>query len=424
MLKRFLTKSHHCTSAINLLLTSPLSLINNKFILLGFISLTLTACGKEDVEVKPPAPAVSVYSIKSQAVGGYREFVARTEAFKEANLRARVEGELIERHFKEGSFVEKGQVLLRIDPAAYQAALSSAKADLSSRVSGEENAKRNLKRAHELINDGYISQSDFDRLTTEESQAASAVKAAQAALEKAELDLSYTTIRAPFTGRIGKVNYNVGNIVSPASNTLATLIITDPIFVSFQLEESLYISYQQSHQGANKSDSFEFDISLRLPNGSPYPEKGTLDFTDTSISQGMGTVGLRTLFPNPENIILPGLFVTLILDSQKKEEMALIPQAAVQENQQGKFVLIVDSSNKVVQRHVTLGRRINAMWVVEKGVDIGEKVIIEGLQKVRSGVEVKGVEKQVDALVGTITDLDDSSSVTEDKASANANTDK
>ena len=250
------------------------------------------------------------------------------------------------------------------------------------------------------------------------------MKAAQAALEKAELDLSYTTIRAPFTGRIGKVNYNVGNIVSPASNTLATLIITDPIYVSFQLEESLYISYQQSHQGVNQSESFEFDISLRLPNNSEYPEKGKLDFADTKISQGMGTVGLRTLFPNPENIILPGLFVTLILDSQKKEEMALIPQAAVQENQQGKFVLIVDNSNKVVQRQVTLGRRINAMWVVEKGVDMGEKVIIEGLQKVRSGIEVKGIEKQVDPLIGTITDIDDSSAVTEEKISPNANTDK
>jgi len=380
-----------------------------KIVLLGLFSLPLilSGCGKEVAKVQPPAPAVSVYSIKSQPVGGYREFVARTEAFKEADLRARVEGELIERHFREGSNVEKGQVLLKIDPAAYQAALSAAKADLSSRISGEENARRNLKRANDLIDEGYISQSDYDRLTTEESQAKSAVKSAQASVEKAELDLSYTTITAPFTGRIGKVNYNVGNIVGPTSNTLATLMISDPIFVSFQVEESFYITYLQSHQGARTAKEAKFDLSLRLPNNSEYPEKGKLDFADTKIAQGMGTVELRTVFPNPDNIILPGLFVTLIAESVNKEEMALIPQAAVQENQQGKFVLVVGKDNKVKQRHVTLGRRINTMWVAEKGVAIGEQVIVEGLQKVRAGVEVNGVKKQVDPLTGTISDIND-----------------
>ena len=416
MLKHFIRQS------------SRFNLTTNKFVLFSLLSLTLTACSKDEVKAKPPAPAVSVYSIQSQQIGGYREFVARTEAFKEADLRARVEGELIERHFKEGSNVEKGQVLLRIEPAAYEAALSAAKADLSSRVSGEENAKRNLKRANDLIDDGYISQSDFDRLTTEESQAKSAVKAAQASLEKAELDLSYTIIKAPFSGLIGKVNYNVGNLVGPTSNSLATLLISNPIFVSFQVEESFYISYLQSHQGARTANDAEVDLSLRLPNNSEYPEKGKLDFADTKIAEGMGTVELRTVFPNPNHIILPGLFVTLIVESQNKEEMALIPQAAVQESQQGKFVLIVDENNKVKQRHVVLGRRINAMWVAEKGVAIGEKVIVEGLQKVRSGVEVRGVEKYVDPIIGTISDLDDkavdSAKVNEPNISPSATTDK
>ena len=399
---------------------------SSKIALFGILILTLAACGQPEVKVKPPAPAVSVYSIKAQEVGGYREFVARTDAFKKANLRARVEGELIERHFREGSSVEKGQVLLKIAPAAYKAALSAAKADLSSRLSGEENAKRNLKRANELIDEGYISQSDYDRLTTEESQAKSAVKAAQAVLEKAELDLSYTTITAPFSGRIGKVNYNVGNIVGPTSDNLATLIITDPIFVSFQVEESYYISYLQKNQGAITSVAVDF--SLRLPNNSQYSEKGKLDFADTKIAQGMGTVELRTVFPNPQNIILPGLFVTLIVESQDKEAMALIPQAAVQEGQQGKFVLVVDESNEVKKRHVVLGRRINAMWVVEKGVAMGERVIVEGLQKVRTGVKVKPVLKQVNPLTGTISAVAnktvDSTKENEPNISPNAATDK
>jgi len=383
-----------------------------KISLLSLFSLTLFACGQQEVKTKPPAPAVSVYTISTEDIGSYREFVARTEASKEANLRARVEGELIERHFREGSIVEKDQVLLKIDPAAYQAALASAKADLSSRISGEDNAVRNLKRAKELIGDGYISQSDFDRLTTEESQAKAAVKSAQAALEKAELDLSYTTITAPFTGRIGKVNYNVGNVVGPTSSALATLTLTDPIYVSFQVEESLYVSYLQSHHKTKSAEDIALNVSLRLPNNSEYPEKGRLDFADTEIAQGMGTVELRAVFSNTDGIILPGLFVTLITESKKKQSMALIPQAAVQEGQQGKFVLVVDGNNTVKQRHVVLGRRLNAMWVVEKGLSAGEKVIIEGLQKVRPGVEVKPVAKVVDALTGTITQADENDSNT------------
>jgi membrane fusion protein (multidrug efflux system) len=388
-----------------LLSSTQQSIFNStKALMIGLLSLTLIACSEEAPKTKPPAPAVSVYSVQSQPVGGYREFVARTEAFKEANLKARVEGELIERTFTEGSNVEKGQILLKIDPAAYEAALAAANADLSSRLSAQENAKRNLKRANELINDGYISQSDFDRLTTEDSQSKSAVKAAEAALEQAKLNLSYTIITAPFSGRIGKVNYNVGNIIGPSSNTLATLLVNDPIYVSFQVEESFYISYLQSHQGAQTAKQAEFDLTLRLPNNSEYPEQGKLDFSDTKIAEGMGTVELRTVFPNPDNIILPGLFVTLIAESITKENKALVPQAAVQENQQGKFVLVVDKDNKVKQRHVELGRRIHAMWAVESGLELGESVIVEGLQKVRSGVEVKGLFKQVDPLTGTITD--------------------
>jgi membrane fusion protein (multidrug efflux system) len=387
-----------------------------KTTLFCLISLTLFSCSEDKVQVKAPAPAVSVYQISSQEIGRYREFVARTEASREANLRARVEGELIERHFREGAIVTKGQVLLEIDPAAYQANLASAKADLNSRISGEDNAVRNLKRAKELIDDGYISQSDFDRLTTEESQAKAAVKSAQASLEKAELDLGYTTITAPFTGRIGKVNYNVGNVVGPNSDALATLTLTDPIYVSFQVEESLYVSYLQSHHAAKGAADVALNVSLRLPNNSEYPETGKLNFADTEIAQGMGTVELRAVFDNSEGIILPGLFVTLITESKETNSMALIPQAAVQEGQQGKFVLVVDDTNTVKQRHVALGRRINAMWVVESGLEAGEKVVVEGLQKVRTGVEVQSILKMVDPLTGTITEApssDNNTSVTQ-----------
>ena len=386
-----------------------------KVILISLLTISIFSCTEPAKKRKIPAPAVSVYNINVEEVGKHREFVARTQAFKEANLRARVEGELIERHFKEGAMVEKDQLLLKIDPENYEALLTQAKADLASKVSGEDNAIRNLKRAKELIGDGYISQSDFDRLTTEESQAKASVKSAEASLRRAELDISYTTILAPFTGRIGKVNYNVGSIIGPTSDALATLTVTDPIYVSFQVEEKLYLNYLQQHKKIETPKDIKIDLSLRLPNDTTYSEQGTLDFAGTKIEQGMGTVELRALFANPNGIILPGLFVTLITESQQKELMAMVPQAAVQANQQGKFVLVVDKSNTVKQRHVVLGRRINAMWIVEEGLAADEKVIIEGLQKVRVGVTVKPVLKTVDALTGTITKQADVSLTSADK---------
>ncbi|MFT7005755.1 MAG: membrane fusion protein (multidrug efflux system) [Colwellia sp.] len=379
---------------------------HHKFIKITLITLfllNLFSCSEPVKQSKAPPPAVSIYKVTVEDIGRHREFVARTQAFKEARLRARAEGELIARHFREGAMVEKGQLLLKIDPANYEALLTQAKADLASKVSGEDNAIRNLKRAKDLIGDGYISQSDFDRLTTEESQAKASVKVGQSALKRAELDLSYTTILAPFTGRIGKVNYNVGNIVGPTSDALATLTVTDPIYVSFQVEEELYLNYLQEHKDAEEPSDVQIDFNLRLPNDTLYDEPGQLDFAGTKIEQGMGTVELRAVFANPNGIILPGLFVTLITESQQKETMSMIPQAAVQANQQGKFVLVVDQSNTVKQRHVILGRRINAMWIVEEGLEAGEQVIIEGLQKVRVGVTVNPVLKVVNALTGTMT---------------------
>ncbi|MBN4055413.1 efflux RND transporter periplasmic adaptor subunit [bacterium AH-315-K03] len=378
-------------------------LILLKYMSIGIFLFFVSGCSREAVQEKPiPAPAVGVYQVTTEKLGTYLEFVARTQAHQTAEIQARVEGELIERTFEEGSFVKKDQLLLRIDPSEYEATLAQTKADLSSHIAEAENAKRNLNRGLELSSKGYISQSDLDKLRTLASQSESAKKSAKASLKKAELNLEYTKIKAPFSGNIGKIYVDVGNIVGPQTGALASIAVIDTINVTFQLEDRLYLNYLQTHQNDSSPRNAPIDVTLRLPNNTVYSQAGVLNFADTKVDQSTGTVALRASFPNPDGIILPGLFVTLIAEGKEKQIYALIPQVAVQANLQGKFVLVLDESNKVSARVVKMGRRINAMWVVESGLAEGERILVDGLQKVRPGVKVTPMSKIVDKMTGTI----------------------
>ncbi|WP_105200762.1 MULTISPECIES: efflux RND transporter periplasmic adaptor subunit [unclassified Pseudoalteromonas] len=385
------------------------SSFTKKILAVALTGATLTlvqGCSEKPVaNQNAPAPAVSVYDVQVEEIGQYREFVARTEAFQEASIQARVSGELIERTFIEGSQVEKGQLLLKIDPSEYRASVSELEATLRSNKAIADRAERDLKRGREIASDGFISAADLDKLETNYNQALAAVKASEAGLEKARLNLGYTEIQAPFSGMIGKVNYDVGNIVGPNSGSLAELTDIDPIYVNFQVEEADYITYQQQQQQKNADPSkVQLDLALRLPNNTDFAQNGELDFADTKIDRSTGTVELRAKFDNPDGIVMPGLFVTLIVESKEKQKQALVPQAAVQVNQQGNFVLVVKEDNTVAQRLVKLGRRIDAMWVVDSGLEQGERVIVEGLQKVRSGISVQPVPKQIDKKTGTLSD--------------------
>lgn len=390
---------------------------------LSLISITVTTasllvgCGDTSEDHKPPAPAVSVIKVGTSPVGDYREFVARTQAFKEVELRARVEGTLQERNFKEGQSVEAEQPLFKIDPTAFRADVKKASADLNSAQAGARRADRDLARGEELAPQGHISQSDLDKLTSNADQADAQVKGAQAALKQANLNLEYTDILAPFAGQIGKAYFSEGNLVGPSSGPLATLVDIDPIYVNFQIDEDVYVTYLQSKvsDAAPESVSEQVSISLRLPNDTVHSQPGRLNFTDTQVDQTTGTINLRAEFANPDGVVLPGLYVTLMMEATDKQKLALIPQVAVQENQQGKFVLVVDTKNTVKPQPVDTGRRIGAMWVVNKGLKGGEQIIVEGLQKVRPGIEVAPTLKTIDLTTGALSEAVKSAAAKLDK---------
>ena len=372
-------------------------------------TLVLVACSDDAPQQKAPPPAVSVIEVGTQEVGEYGEFVARTEAVKTVDLRARVEGTITKRLFTEGQTVTKDQLLFEIDRDNYQAAYQEAEANLKSAEAEEVRTDKDYQRGLELRPKGFISQSDLDTLSTNAAKARAAVKGAKAALQNAEVNLGYTRIYAPFSGEIGTVRYNVGNLVGPSSEPLATLLQDDPIYANIQIDESSYITYLQefsNEQGEVRVHSQPpeeaITITLVLPNGTIHDHKGAINYAGIEVNASTGTVNLRAEFPNPSGIVRPGLYGTLIIESEDKINQPVIPQYAVQEGQQGKFVLVVDANNTVKSRSITTGRRLGPLWVVTAGLNSGDKIIVEGLQKVRSGTEVTPVVKYLDSKTGSL----------------------
>ncbi|MBS3805200.1 MAG: efflux RND transporter periplasmic adaptor subunit [Oleiphilaceae bacterium] len=360
--------------------------------------------------VDPPqsaATAVSVVTLESAEVRPSREFVARTASSARADISARIEGEIREISFKEGARVEQDQLLVRLEDSSAGADLRQAEAELTASRAELQSATRNLQRGEEVAGKGFLSAADLDKLKDRFNAAEGRLKTAEAAVQKASNNLGYTEIRAPFDGWVGKLNFDVGSVVSPASGAITEILVTDPIYVEFQLNEAEYVAFRRAGRDAAENLVSNLALYLTLPDGERYSQGGVLDFANVSTDATTGTVAMRAVFPNSSAVLVPGLYVKLHVEGQAGEPRILVPQVAVQETIEGKFVLVVDEQQQVVQRFIKTGPRQGAMVVAETGLDAGERVVVEGMQKVRSGVTVNPVQKRIDSESGVLAEAEE-----------------
>jgi len=280
--------------------------------------------------------------------------------------------------------VEAGQVLFEIEPDQYQAIVEQRKADLAKAKADAENADAQLARGQELVKNKNIAQSQVDELKAAASIAEASIAQAKAALTAAELDLGYTRISSPIAGRVGLASYTVGNLVGPSSGPLATIVSIDPIYVDFPLTQRQLLEARREMQ-ARGSDGTDLVVRLRLSDASLYDQSGRINFVDVTTDPGTDSVTLRAEIPNPNGILVDGQYVGVVLQAGEPESAILIPQSALQLDQQGVFVMIVDADNKAQVRRVQIGDNQAADIAVTSGLKAGELVITEGVQKVRPG---------------------------------------
>lgn len=354
------------------------------------VTLTLVAgCGKQTPQTAAESqpPSVIAAPAKSEAVEDQAAFVGRVVAVDKVELRARVQGFLENRDFTEGQEVEVGELLYQIEPDQYESLVEQREADLAKAKADQLNTAAQLKRGRELLAQKNMAPAKVDELQAADSIALASIQQAEAALNAAKLDLSYTKIEAPVAGRIGLSTYTIGNLVGPTSDPLATIVSRDPIYVQFPLTQREVLAARRDIK-AKGGDPKDVTVRLRLPDNSLYDQVGRLDFIDVTTDQGTDTVTLRAQIPNPDGTLVDGQYVGVLVQAGNSESALVVPQSALQVDQQGVYVLIVDVEGKAQVRRIETGPVKGADIVVKSGLEEGDLVIVEGIQKVRPGQAV------------------------------------
>ena len=364
------------------------------------IALALSGCDdkKQNAAAAPPPPEVTVIAVISQRVPLYTDLPGRTAAYRMAEVRPQVSGIVQKRLFEEGSTVKAGQQLYQIDPATYQAAVQSANADLVKARATWKSIEAKATRYADLVKINAVSRQDYDDVVASLDQAKASILVAQAAIDTARINLNYTKVYAPIDGRIGKSAVTEGALVTANQTTaMSTITQLDPIYVDVSQSSSELMRLRRAVSAGLVSQGQDADqapVSLTLDGSSQaYDQIGQLKFSDVTVDQSTGSVQLRAVFPNPRKDLFPGLFVRARVEQGVRENALLVPQQALVRAQDGSAVLwVVDADNKVNRRPVVTAQALGDQWLIDNGLKAGEKVVTEGLQKIKPGATVRPVE--------------------------------
>lgn len=361
---------------------------------LASLSLLFTAaCHNEKPPGPSPAPEVATTEVICKDIPTIHEWVGTADGLVNATIRAQVTGYLVSQNYHEGDLVKKGQVLFEIDPRPFQAALDQEQGTLAQMDALYESARANLARVKPLASQNALSKKDLDDAIASEGSARARVVAAKAAVEKARLDLGFTRITSLIDGMAGLARAQVGDLVGPAvqGGELTTVSTINPIKIYYTINEQAYISFMKhfSNEAAGLEEARKLRIDLILGDGSLYPYAGRFYALDRQVDVRTGTLRVAALFPNPTNLLRPGQFVRARVYVGTKKGALLIPQRSVMELQGSYQVAVVGPDDKVDLRTVTPGERVGSLWVIDEGLKPGERVVAEGLQKVKQGISVK-----------------------------------
>jgi multidrug efflux system membrane fusion protein len=336
-----------------------------------------------------PAVPVTVATVQPRKVTTWQEFSGRLEAVGRVQIRPRVAGAIQSVHFREGGLVKAGDLLVTIDPEPYEASVAEAEGQVASAQAKLELANTELERGKTLSAKNTISQSDLAQRQSAQSEAVAGLQSAKAALKVAQLNLDYTKIHAPIAGRVGRIEVTVGNLVAAgsASVPLTTLVSVDPIYASFDANEELVDRILSELPVVDGRPAIE-QVPVEVSTLAGQPLNGQLQLVDNEVSAASGTMRVRAVFENPAGRLVPGQFVRVRMGQPKAVDRIVVSERAVGTDQDKKFVFLVDGENKVAYRQVELGTAIDGMRVVEKGLDPGDRIVVNGLQRVRPGAEV------------------------------------